>query len=78
MLVLDKMKTELEDDANMKYLQIYQHICNREIISNLDAEIIKKVKSNIYKTANRMFLHSTCKEEPSCKEYYFCVDGANL
>lgn len=46
-LVLDKMKADLEDDANMKYLQIFQYICNRETISDLDVEAIKKVKSNL-------------------------------
>lgn len=38
------MKSDLEEDANMKYLQIFQYICNRETVANLDFETIKKVK----------------------------------
>jgi hypothetical protein len=41
--VLDKMKSDLEEDANMKYLQIFQYICNRETIASLDFDPVKKV-----------------------------------
>lgn len=43
--ILDKMKADMEDDANMKYLQIFQYICNKETIAELEIEAVKKVNS---------------------------------
>ncbi len=41
--VLDKLKVDLDDDGTLRYLQIFQHICNKEIVGKLDTEAIKKV-----------------------------------
>lgn len=66
-LVLDKMKADLEDDANMKYLQIFQYICNRETISDLDVEAIKKVKSNLWFQLVECLYTQLAKKNPIVK-----------
>ncbi len=75
-VVLDKMKADLEEDANMKYLQIFQYICNRETIANLDFESVKKVKL-LYGAADRVFLRPVGQEEPGHQEHHLRDDGAD-
>ena len=74
--ILDKMKADLEDDANMKYLQIFQYISNRETIASLDFESVKKVKTS-ENAVDRMFLRAVGQEEPSHQEHHLGDDGTD-
>jgi hypothetical protein len=74
--ILDKMKADLEDDANMKYLQIFQYICNRETIASLDFESVKKVEPSV-NAVDRVLLRPVGQEEPDHQEHHLGDDGAD-
>jgi hypothetical protein len=40
---LEKIKAEPDDEVNLKYLQVFQHICNKSIIQMADLDIVKTV-----------------------------------
>ena len=37
------MKGDIDDEANMKYLQVFQHIATKETVAYYDTEAVKKV-----------------------------------
>jgi hypothetical protein len=61
------MKADLEEDANMKYLQIFQYISNRETIASLDFESIKKVNGSLTNQLIECFYVQLAKKNPVVK-----------